>query len=118
MMNDNSRKVTRSPVWPETEAIVTYVDKLTMKTKNRLSVRGGVGDLGSSGMFLITDEDIPLYTDLDITINFDPSSPSSELSLSAFGETVRITQEGVGIRFTNIDLKQLQKCIISKLNRG
>lgn len=118
MMNGNSRKVTRSPVWPETEAIVTYADKLTMKTKHRLSVRGGLGDLGSSGMFLITDEDIPLNTRVDIVINFDPSSPATELSLSATGRTVRIAREGVGIKFISIDLQQLQKCIISRLNRG
>lgn len=117
-MNENARKVTRSPVWPETEAIVTYVDKLNLKTNNRVSVRGGLGDLGSSGMFLITEEDIPLNTLVDIVINFDPSSPSTELSLSATGETVRVAKEGIGIRFASIDLKQLQKCIISRLNRG
>ncbi len=117
-MNGNSRKVTRSPVWPETQAIVTYADKMTMKTQHQLSVRGGLGNLGSSGMFLITDEKIPLNTRVDIVINFDPSSPATELSLSATGETVRIAREGVGIRFTNINLNQLQKCIISKLNRG
>jgi hypothetical protein len=116
MINGNSRKVTRSPVWPETEATVTYTDKFNMKTHNQLSIRGGVGDLGSSGMFLLTKEEIPLNTKVDIAINFDPSAESSELSLSASGKTVRITKDGVGIKFTAIDLNQLQKCIISRLN--
>jgi hypothetical protein len=116
MINENSRKVTRSPVWPETEATLTYMDKTNMKTHNQLSIRGGVGDLGSSGMFFLTKEDIPLNTKVDIAINFDPGAESLELTLSASGKTVRSTKDGVGIKFTAIDLNQLQKCIISRLN--
>lgn len=75
-----------------------------------------MGDLGSSGMLFLTKDHVPLNTVVAITINFDPSSKSSDLSLSASGKTVRITEGGVGIKFTSIDLNKLQKCIISKLN--
>lgn len=115
-MNQNSRKVTRSPVWPETEAIVRYTDSSSMKTLNQLTVRAGVSDLGSSGMFLLTKQDIPLNTAVDVDINFDPSAKSSDLVVSASGKTVRATKDGVGIKFTAIDLNRLQKCIVAKLN--
>lgn len=116
MENGYARKVTRSPVWPETEAIMTYSDLFTRKSKKKMTVTGKVGDLGSSGMFFLTNENIPLDIPVDITINFDPKLSRPELSLSAAGKTVRANSEGVGIKFTEIDLTHLQKCIIAKLN--
>ena len=118
MENGYARKVTRSPVWPETEAIVTYGDLFAMKSKKNMTVHGKVGDLGSSGMFFLTNESIPLDIPVSITINFDPQSSRSDLSLSASGQTVRSAKSGVGIKFTSIDLQQLQKCIIAKLNHS
>jgi hypothetical protein len=117
MENGYGRKVTRSPVWPETEAMLKYSDAFDMKAKRDLTIQGGVGDLGSSGMFFLTNEIIPLNAAVEITINFDPKSSSPDSSLSASGQTVRTTPEGVGIKFTSIDLKKLQKCIVSKINR-
>jgi hypothetical protein len=113
MENGYTRKVTRSSVWPETEAVVTYLDLILKKNR---SIQGKVGDLGSKGMFLLTNEPVPLDIAVAITINFAKSPQMSHLSLSASGKTVRTTSEGVGIKFTSIDLQKLQKCIIAKLN--
>ena len=81
--------------------------------------QGKVGDLGSSGMFFLTNEPVTLDIPVAITINFAPQSPrASDLSLSASGQTVPPTTEGVGIKFTSIDLQKLQKCIVAKLNHS
>jgi hypothetical protein len=118
MQNNNNRKVTRSQVWPETEATLVISEAFGQRSRSLLTIKGSVSDLGSSGMFLITPEMVPVPAKADITIDFDPGSKkSTNLKLSATGETVRSTNEGVGIKFTSIDLVRLQQCIISKMNQ-
>ena len=82
-----------------------------------MTVKGSVGDLGSSGMFLITPDPVPVPAKAEIIIDFEPNSKTSHCQVTAFGETVRSTHEGVGIKFTAIDLSKLQQCIISKMNK-
>lgn len=80
-------------------------------------MKGTVGNLGSNGLFLKTFEDVPVPARADITINFDPNSHAAGLYLKASGETVHSTGDGVGIKFTSIDVSKLQQCIIEKMNR-
>jgi hypothetical protein len=118
MQETNYRKVTRSQVWPETEATLTISDVFGQRSRSLLTIKGSVSDLGSSGMFLITPEIVPVPAKAEITINFDPASKqSANLKLTATGEIVRTTPEGVGIKFTSIDLVRLQQCIIFKMNQ-
>jgi hypothetical protein len=118
MQEANYRKVTRSQVWPETEATLKVAETFAKGSRGFTTIKGSVSDLGSSGMFLITPELVPVPAKAEITIDFDPSSKSkSKIIITAMGETVRMTQEGVGIKFTSIDLVQLQQCIISKMNK-
>jgi len=118
MQETNYRKVTRSQVWPETEATLKVADTFTRGSRAFITIKGSVSDLGSSGMFLMTSELVPVPAKAEITIDFDPASKqSSNLKLTATGETVRLTPEGVGIKFTTIDLVRLQQCIISKMNQ-
>jgi hypothetical protein len=118
MWDDNYRKVTRSQVWPETEATLKLADTYSKNSRSFITIKGSVSDLGSSGMFLITPEIVPVPAKAEITIDFDPASKkSSDFKMTAIGETVRLTQEGVGIRFLSIDLVRLQQCIISKMNK-
>jgi hypothetical protein len=115
----NYRKVTRSQVWPDTEATIRISEAFGQRSRSILTVKGTVGDLGSSGMFLITPEPVPVPAKADITIDFDPESKkSTNLKITATGETVRATHEGVGIKFISIDLSRLQQCIISKMNQS
>lgn len=81
-----------------------------------LTIKGKVENLGANGMFLLTDERVPVPAIAEITINFDTSSNLPDLLMTASGKTVRLSKNGVGIKFTAIDLSKLQKCIIHKIN--
>ncbi|MFP4531825.1 MAG: PilZ domain-containing protein [Desulfobacterales bacterium] len=111
------RSSTRSQVWPDTQAIVTATDPLSPSGRGAIKIDGNVKDIGSLGMFLITKEYLPNNDDVEIEIIFDPDSQVSNLNLRATGKTVHRTHEGIGIKFTSIDLSRLQKCIVEKMNR-
>ncbi|MCF8111716.1 MAG: PilZ domain-containing protein [Desulfobacteraceae bacterium] len=109
------RENTRTKVWPDTRATIKVADPMS-KTRKILTIKGVVGDLGSSGMFLITNETVSVPAKAEIIIDFDPSRPSS-IVIEALGEVVRSTQNGLGIRFTSINIDRLQKCILARMNR-
>jgi hypothetical protein len=113
----NKRKNTRSRVWPDTKATIRVADSFTRDSRGRITVEGTVSNLGSNGMFLQTVEDVPVPAQADITIDFDPDSRGAGLSIKASGVTVHANGDGVGIKFTEIDVAKLQKCIIAKMNR-
>lgn len=110
------RMTTRSRAWPETRATVEVNDIWDVDGQRSIRVSGTVIDIGSKGLFLKTEEYVPASKSARITIIFDPESPEGRLNAS--GEIVRSDAEGVGILFTAIDLGRLQKCIITRLNRG
>ncbi len=114
--SDQKRQHTRSRVWADIEATLNLEDPFSPGGRNFLQIRGKIEDLGSSGMFFKTEEPIPVPVPVEITIDFDPDHPG-KLSIQAHGETVRKTSAGVGIRFTGINLQQLQQCILARMNR-
>ncbi|MGM0452129.1 MAG: PilZ domain-containing protein [Thermodesulfobacteriota bacterium] len=112
------RKNTRSQVWQDLEATIKVNDPFGGSVARKiLTVSGAVLDLGGTGMFLKTRENVPVPAKAEITIDFDPSG-NGNLTISAMGETVRSTADGVGIRFTTIDLTRLQHCIMARMNRS
>ena len=113
-----NRKFTRSNVWENTDATIKVPDNLFGNKRQFLTVKGKVENLGANGMFLLTDQRIPVPATAEITINFDTSSNLPDLLISASGKTVRLSKNGVGIKFTTIDLSKLQKCIIQKINNS
>ena len=117
MMYRNKRKNTRSQVWPDTEATIKVAEAYGADSRRHILVKGKVVNLGSNGMFLETDEIVPISAQAEIIINFDPDSTTSGLVIRTSGQIVHSTKEGIGIRFTSIDLAKLQKCIISKMNK-
>ena len=110
-----SRVNTRTRVWPDTKATIRVADPYS-PAREVLTIEGQVGDLGGTGMFLITRDPVPVPAEAEIQIDFDPARPSS-LRVHAQGETVRSSTDGVGIRFTAIDLNHLQQCILARMNR-
>jgi hypothetical protein len=68
-------------------------------------------------MFLETLQHLPLGSRLRIEILFDPEARSSRLPVHAQGVAVHSTREGVGIRFTSIDLSALLQTVVEKMNR-
>jgi len=117
MIYRNKRRNTRSQVWPDTEATIKVAEAYDAFSRRQIVVKGKVVNLGSNGMFLETDEVVPIDANADIIINFDPESTTSALVIRTSGQIVHSTQEGIGIRFTSIDLAKLQKCIIGKMNK-
>jgi len=117
MPKKHKRTSTRSQVWPDTQAHVTATDPLSASGRGAIKVDGKVKDIGALGMFLITKEYLPNNDDVEIEIIFDPDSQVSNLNVRATGKTVHRTHEGIGIKFTSIDLSRLQKCIVEKMNR-
>lgn len=117
-MNDvNNRKFSRKKVWEDTEATIKVNDPFSDGSRKTMTIKGIVDNLSTGGMFLRTQESVPVLSRAEITINFDPASDASDLSVKAYGETVHMAENGVGIKFTSIDMAELQQCIINKMNR-
>ncbi len=106
------RKITRNPVWPGTKARFAYRKPGELSFKN---ASAGVINLGSRGMFMETPLWLPSHTELDIQILFQPDKPQG-LTVTASGIVVRADNHGLGVQFTDINLKRLGDCIIAMLN--
>ena len=115
-MQKCKRRCTRSGAWPDTHATIKIQQAFSFNKIEQMTVKGKVENLGASGMFLMTDKLIPVPGFAQITINFESDPKISDLSLNAIGQTVRLDKNGVGIKFTSINLKMLQKCIVRKIN--
>jgi len=106
-MNDvNNRKASRKKVWQDTEATIKVDEPFSTGSRKTMSITGIVENLSTGGMFLKTEEPVSVLSKAEITINFDPVSNSSDLSVKAYGEIVHLTDNGVGIKFTSIDMAE------------
>jgi hypothetical protein len=99
-MEKQKRKTTRTKLWFDAEAIVK---------SNHGVIRGKVDNLGSKGMFVETSQKIPRNVEVEIKIIFKSESPS-ELS-DIKGTVIRCEDKGMGIQFTEIDLKLFRECM-------
>ncbi|MBT1073708.1 PilZ domain-containing protein [Geobacter grbiciae] len=79
-----------------TEAVVRHRD---------LTFRGEVENLSLKGLFVRTDQKIPLHEKVDVAMFFQGSS--SELSFSLEANVVRATDQGIGLNFRKIDIDSL-----------
>lgn len=113
----NKRRNTRSQVWPDTKATIKVAEAYGGSSRRHITITGTVQNLGAKGFFIETEEIVPVPARTDIVINFDPDSKLPTMAIKATGETVHINKEGIGIRFTSIDLNKLQKCIVAKMNK-
>ena len=117
MNDENNRRSSRKKVWSDTAATVKLNDPFSPGSRKTVTIRGIVDNLSTGGLFLKTLETVPVASKAEIIINFDPASGSSDLSVKAIGETVHMSDKGVGIKFTSIDMAELQQCIIKKMNQ-
>ncbi len=117
MKTRRKRKTTRSQTWPETRATVELFDFVSLDIrKDTFKITGKVTDIGSKGMFLKTYDYVPLPAKANITIYFDPGAKPPIPEVKAQGKIIRRCSYGIGIRFTSIDLSDLQDSIVAKLN--
>lgn len=73
----------------------------TIKTADHL-FRGAVENLSMTGMFLVTNERLPVGESVDITIVLTGTSP--EIVVDFNGKVSRIVENGLGFVFEKIDL--------------
>ncbi len=73
----------------------------TIKTSDR-QFQGSVENLSMRGMFLVTDERLPLGDQVDITMALSGTSP--EISITFSGAVSRVADNGLGFFFDKIDL--------------
>ncbi len=105
-MNDvNNRESTRKKVWQDTEATIKVNDPFSSGSRKTMTINGIVDNLSTGGMFLKTEESVPVSSKAEIIIKFDPASSSSDLSVKAYGTIVNAAENGVGIKFTSIDMR-------------
>jgi hypothetical protein len=117
MSDENNRKFSRKKVWQDTEATIKVNDPFSGGSRKTMTIKGIVENLSTGGMFLKTDESVPVSSIAEIIINFDPASGSNDLEVKASGEIVHSVENGMGIKFTSIDMVELQQCIIKKMNK-
>lgn len=114
MNEENKRGNTRSRVWPDTLAMVKLKDPYDREGRSVITIRGIVTDLGSQGMFVKTDEFVAVPATAEITIDFNPVRPGT-ICVHAMGQAVRSADNGIGLKFTTIDVQRLQKCILERM---
>jgi len=73
----------------------------TIKTAER-QFQGNVENLGMRGMFLVTEERLPVGEMVEITITLSGTSP--EIPISFDGKVCRVVENGLGFSFEKIDL--------------
>ncbi|NOY68550.1 MAG: hypothetical protein GXP53_03530 [Deltaproteobacteria bacterium] len=114
MDDSNKRGNTRSRVWPDTTATVKIKDPYDAEGRSVITIRGIVADLGSEGMFIKTDEAVAVPSRAEITIDFNPDRPGT-ICVHAMGQAVRSADNGIGLKFSTIDVQRLQKCILERM---
>ena len=90
-----------------TEAVVRHRDVI---------FRGEVENLSLKGLFVRTDQKIPLHEKVDVSMHFHGSS--SELSFSLEANVVRATDEGIGLNFRKIDIDSLVRSDVTESAGG
>ena len=116
MKRFSSRNACRSRTWPDTRATIELYDFICLDGRKMIRLSGSVTDIGADGMFLKTEEDIPVPARAKIVLCFDPNAKRPVLLVPAEGKVIRKTGSGIGIYFTHIDLMRLQRCIVAKMN--
>lgn len=100
------RLATRGSLDDISEAVVTTSDK---------TIRGKISNLGSTGMFLKSQEELAVDEKVEILLMFLPDE-RPDLSMYAKGKVVRVEETGLAFHFTDIDIGLLGKYIIALLN--
>lgn len=73
----------------------------TIKTPDR-QFQGSVENLSMRGMFLVTDECLPLGEQVEISMVLSGTSP--EIAITFSGSVSRVADDGMGFFFDKIDL--------------
>jgi len=103
-MPKQRRRATRTQLWFDSEAIVTF---------EYGKIRGKVDNLSAKGMFIETSQHIPEYSEVTIKIIFKSKIPSEISGIK--GNVIWSRGQGMGILFTEIDLDRFRECMSSMM---
>lgn len=106
-----NRKTTRNTMWSDTMVKMSYRTRYGKGSNSMIKTSASVENLSSKGMFVLTDDVIPVNTELDLQIQFN-----NTISLNAIGKILRTDKRGIAIVFTEIDTIKLGECIMDRLN--
>ncbi|MDY0131557.1 MAG: PilZ domain-containing protein [Desulforegulaceae bacterium] len=82
---------------------VTFNTEIYLKTPSQIfRLEGSSKDISQKGVFIYTDNEIPLDTICEIKIILSGSSPPVVLDI--IGTVARKTSEGIGLEFKEMDL--------------
>lgn len=73
------------------------------------SFTGTVENLSLKGLFVKTDQKVPLDETVGITLSFQ--GKSDNLSLSLEGKVVRIADDGIGLNFKKLSIDSLENSL-------
>jgi len=74
----------------------------TVRTSNGRQFQGELQNLSMSGMFMLTEERLPLDEEVEIIMVLTGTNP--EISINFNGRVCRINDDGLGFLFEKIDL--------------
>ena len=103
-MPKQRRKATRTQLWFDSEAIVTF---------EYGKIKGKVDNLSAKGMFIETSQHIPEYSEVEIKIIFKSKIPSEISGIK--GTVIWSRGKGMGILFKEIDLDRFRECMSSMM---
>lgn len=113
-MEEQRRKSTRNRVWPETVAKLEFKGKSADGNDGMATITAQVDNLSASGMFVLTETPIPVSTEVELVIDFEPGEHPPN-AIKATGVVVRQEDHGIAIEFKTIDTLLLGECILAKL---
>lgn len=94
-MTDEKRKFTR----------VKFDTAVQVSTPTNSITVSRASDLGLGGVFVFTDEKLPIGT--ECVVNIELIGPASLLRVRVEGEIVRVQDRGLALQFTRIDTDSL-----------
>ena len=80
---------------------ITFRTNATVK-KDGSVIQGGIRDLSLKGVFIKTQDSLPVQSDVDIEIHL--SGAATDLSVQVNGTVVRNSPDGIAFKFSNMDL--------------
>lgn len=78
-------------------------------TYGETSFTGKVENLSLRGLFVKTDQKVPLHETVNVTLSF--SGNRADLSLGMEGKVVRVTDDGLGLNFKKVSIDSLEKTL-------
>jgi hypothetical protein len=102
------RKTLRSELWNKQDVFISMKDNVPIHTNQDIPCR--LENLSSQGMFILTEKKIELGKEVRFHSDFKSYS-SNGPTFKGEGVITRSDKNGLAVKFTDIDISDLQQCI-------